>query len=154
RGMRSNFAHSGASGRFSSNSRVSPTNRLAINAHTSSDSRSNSNGPGWVPYCWKAASVTAATAVGGRPRGSLVGSVPAADALPVDSGPATPSMAPLPNSSARRDSRFSVTYDRNVGISAPPAGTAPNGNPITGPRSHGFQDRRTSSRLNQGLPTG
>ena len=57
------------------------------------------------------------------------------------SGPATPSIAPWPNSSGCLDSFFSVAYDRKVGISAPPAGSAPNGKPNAVPRSHGFQDR-------------
>ena len=63
-------------------------------------------------------------------------------------------MAPLPNSSLCLESRFSVTYDRNVGISAPPAGIAPNGKPMSGPRSHGFQVRRRSARDSHGRPTG
>jgi hypothetical protein len=45
-------------------------------------------------------------------------------------------------------------YDRNVGSSAPPAGSAPNGNPKAVPRSHGFHERRQSSRPIHGLPTG
>src|SRR5690606_41278445 len=101
---------------------------------------------------WDAPGVPGAPAVRAGPGVGLAASVPAAAALAVESGPATPSVAPLPNSSLRRDSRFSVTYDRKVGISAPPAGTAPNGNPITGPRSHGFHERRTSSRFSHGRP--
>ena len=45
------------------------------------------------------------------------------------------------NSSGFFERRFSITYDRKVGISAPPAGIAPNGNPIAVPRSHGFHER-------------
>ena len=86
-----------------------PTNSEAIRPHTRSGSRSKSSGPGWMPYCWKAASMTAATAVVGRPSVSMETSVPAADAEDADSGPATPSMAPLPNSSRCLESRFSVT---------------------------------------------
>ena len=56
-----------------------------------------------------AASRTAAVAVTGMPRVSSGTSPPAAEALFVASGPATPSMAPLPNSSGCLDSRFSVT---------------------------------------------
>ena len=47
-----------------------------------------------------------------------------------------------------------MAYERNVGISAPPAGSAPNGNPYAVPRSHGFQDRFQSCRPIQGRPTG
>ncbi len=109
RGICSSFAHTGASGRFSTSSSTEPMNMLAINAHTRSDSRSNSNGPGWMPYCWNAASITAATAVVGRPRVSIDTIVPAAEALAVASGPATPSIAPLPNSSRFLASLRSVT---------------------------------------------
>ncbi len=84
-------------------------NRLAIRPHTSADSRSNSSGPGWMPYCWNAASITAAVALVGSPRVSIGTRVPAADALLLASGPATPSIAPLPNSSGCLDSRFSAT---------------------------------------------
>ena len=84
-------------------------NRLAIRAQTRSPSRSNSSGPGWMPYCTKAASITAAVALVGSPRVSIGTSVPAAEALLLASGPATPSIAPLPNSSLCLDSRFSVT---------------------------------------------
>ncbi len=154
RGMRSSFAHTGASGRLSASSSTMPTNREAIRPHTRSGSRSKSSGPGWMPYCWKAASMTAATAVVGRPRVSIDTRVPAAEADAADSGPATPSMAPLPHSSLCLDRRFSVTYDRKVGISAPPAGIAPNGKPMNGPRSHDFQVRFTSPRPSHGRPTG
>lgn len=47
-----------------------------------------------------------------------------------------------------------MAYDRNVGISAPPAGMAPKGKPKAVPRSHGFQDRFQSSRPIHGTPTG
>ena len=39
-----------------------------------------------------------------------------------------------------------------MGISAPPVGIAPNGNPSAVPRSHGFQERRASSRENHFVP--
>ena len=71
----------------------------------------------------------AAVADVGSPSVKSGTSVPAAEALLAASGPATPSIAPLPNSSGCFDSFFSVMYDRNVGSSAPPAGSAPNGNP-------------------------
>jgi hypothetical protein len=43
-----------------------------------------------------------------------------------------------------------VVYERNVGITDPPTGSTPSGNPIAVPRSHGFHDRFQSSRL---IPT-
>jgi hypothetical protein len=62
-----------------------------------------------MPYWMNAASITAAVALVGSPRVSIGTSVPAAEALLVASGPATPSIAPLPNSSGCLDRRFSVT---------------------------------------------
>ena len=89
----------------------------------------------------------AAVAVVGSPSVSSGTSVPVADALFAASGPATPSIAPLPNSSGCLESLRSIAYDRNVGISAPPAGSVPNGKPSAVPRSHGFHDRRQSCAL-------
>jgi hypothetical protein len=75
-------------------------------------------------------------------------STPAAAALFAASGPATPSIAPSrPNSARFGDRRRSIMYERNVGISDPPAGSAPIGKPRSVPRSHGFQDRCQSSRV-------
>src|SRR6476469_2441660 len=105
----------------------------------------NSRGPGLNPYCWKPASIMAAVAEVGSPSVSNGTSVPAAEALLAASGPATPSIAPLPNSSGYFGSRFSVDEDRNVVSSAPPAASAPIGKPNIVPRSHGFQDRFQSS---------
>src|ERR1700741_2603489 len=98
--------------------------------------------------------MTAAVALVGRPSDSMGTKVPAAEALLAASGPATPSMAPLPNSSLCLEGRFSGMYERNVGSSAPPAGSAPNGKPYAVPRSHGFHDRFQSSRPIHGRPTG
>ena len=75
---------------------------------TSSGLLSNSSGPGCRPYCWKAASMIAAVAEVGRPRDSSGASTPAAAALLAASGPATASIAPLPNSSGCLERRFSV----------------------------------------------
>src|SRR6188472_1147541 len=87
----------------------------------------------------------AAVAEVGNPSESSGASVPAADALLAASGPATASIAPWPNSSGCLVSRFSIRYDRNVGISLPPAGRAPIGKPRNVPRSQGFHDRFQSS---------
>ena len=81
--------------------------------------------------------------------------VPAADALLAASGPATPSMAPCPNSSRGACGRDGAPARRTgTSGSRPPAGTAPNGNPSAVPRSHGFQDRAQSWRPMNGWPTG
>src|SRR5262245_59186405 len=107
----------------------------------------NSNGPGFRLYCSNAASRIAAVAEVGRPRVRSGTNTPATAALLAASGPATPSIAPLPNSSGLFDRRFSRKYDRKVGISVPPAGKAPKGKPRAVPRSHGFQERRHSSAV-------
>ena len=125
-------------------------NRLAISAQTSGPSRWSSSGPGWMPKETRAASMIAEVALVGRPSDSIGTMVPAALALLAASGPATPSIAPRPNSSGCLESFFSVMYDRKVGISAPPAGMTPNGKPNAVPRSHGFQDRFQSSLRRKG----
>src|SRR5215510_5353420 len=71
-------------------------------------------------------------------------STPVAAALFAASGPATPSMAHLPNSSGCLVSFFSVAYERKVGISEPPAGMVPKGNPIAVARIHAGHERRQS----------
>ncbi len=72
---------------------------LAMSPQISSGCVWKSSGPGCKPHCWNAARMIAAVAVVGSPRVSSGTSVPVADALLAASGPATPSMAPLPNSS-------------------------------------------------------
>ena len=59
-------------------------------------------------YDWKATNTTAAVADVGKPSASKGTSAPAAFALLAASGPATPSIAPLPNSSLFFESFFSV----------------------------------------------
>src|SRR3954468_7310672 len=85
----------------------------------------------------------AAVADVGMPSVKRGTSVPLKDALFAASGPATPSIAPSPHSRSGAR-RFSAANERKVGTSAPPAGSAPNGNPIPAPRSHGFHERRQS----------
>src|ERR687898_39066 len=115
--------------------------------HTNSGLFANSSGPGCNPYCWNAASMMAAVAEVGSPSDSKGARTPAAAALLAASGPATASIAPFPNSSGFLARRFSTRYDRNVGISLPPAGNAPIGNPIAVPRRHGFQERARPWRV-------
>ena len=59
-------------------------------------------------YDWNATNTTAAVADVGRPRASSGTSAPAAFALFAASGHATPSIAPLPNSSLCFERLFSV----------------------------------------------
>src|SRR5262245_48521624 len=70
---------------------------------------------------------------------------PVAAALLAASGPATPSIAPRPNSSGCLESFFSSAYERKVGISDPPAGMDPKGKPMKVARSHGGTERFQSS---------
>src|SRR5689334_466802 len=81
----------------------------------------------------------------GIPSVSSGTSVAVTVALFAASGPATPSMAPvLPNSSGFLESFFSRPYERNVGISVPPAGMVPKGKPSSVPRTHAGHERRHS----------
>ncbi len=107
-GMVSSRAHSRTSGRFSTSSITLPTYRLAISVQTSGPDSVNSCGPGCRPYDWNAVRMTAAVAEVGSPIVSSGTSTPAAAALFAASGPATPSIAPCPNSSGWRDSFFST----------------------------------------------
>ena len=106
--MVSSFTHSPISGRFSTKSMKFAIRSEAISPQTSCGLVANSSGPGCSPNCWKPASMIAAVAVVGRPSVKSGTRVPAADALFAASGPATPSMAPLPNSSGCFDIFFSV----------------------------------------------
>ena len=98
--MLSSRAHSGASGRLITSSRVLPISRLASSVQTRSGWSVIRVGPGTMPYDVSAASRIEAVAVTGRPSASSGTNIPAALALLAASGPATPSMAPWPNSSA------------------------------------------------------
>ena len=65
------------------------------------------SGPGCRPWMTKAPSNSAITTFGGMPSVISGMKAPPAAALLADSGPATPSIAPLPNRSGVFDSRFS-----------------------------------------------
>jgi hypothetical protein len=71
----------------------------AISAQTRSGDLSKSCGPGWRLKIWNAAMSTAAVAEVGSPNVSSGTRTPENEALLAASGPATPSIAPLPNSS-------------------------------------------------------
>src|SRR6185436_5252548 len=87
----------------------------------------------------------AAVAEVGIPKVNKGTRTPVAAALLAASGPATPSIAPLRNSSGCLVSFVSVAYERKVGISEPPAGMVPKGKPIAVARSHGGHERFQSS---------
>src|SRR5262245_22714095 len=73
--------------------------------------------------------------------------LPATAALLADSGPATPSMAPLPKPSGYADIRFSRAYDMNDAVTGPPPGTRPNRNPNPLPRRMGRHEARQSANV-------
>jgi len=79
-----------------------------MSPHTSEPEAVKSCGPGCRLYCSKAASRIAAVAEVGRPSASSGTSTPATAALLAASGPATPSMAPWPNSRGFFASFFST----------------------------------------------
>ena len=63
------------------------------------------------------------------------------------SGPATPSIAPLPNSSGRFASFFSAAYDRNVDDVRATGRHGADREADDVPRSHGFHERDQNSRV-------
>ena len=66
------------------------------------------SGPGCRPWMTKAPSSRAMMTLGGMPSVISGMKAPPAAALLAASGPATPSIAPLPNRSGVRDSFFSI----------------------------------------------
>ena len=67
-----------------------------------------SSGPGCKPWMMKAPSSSAITTLGGMPSVISGMKAPPAAALLAASGPATPSIAPLPKRSGVRDIFFSI----------------------------------------------
>jgi hypothetical protein len=104
-----------------------------------------SSGPGATPCTISTAIRIACTGPSGTPSASIGTKAPEAAALLADSGPATPSTAPLPNCSGWRESRFSTAYDTNDDRMCAEPGMIPIRKPITVPRPIGPTDRRTSS---------
>src|SRR4030042_2758421 len=66
--------------------------------------------------------------------------------LLADSGPATPSMAPLPNSSGCLEMFLSIMYDEYVAITGAGPGTRPTPNPTAVPLKMDLIDLFKSSR--------
>ena len=65
-------------------------------------------GPGWIPWMIIAPIISAMTGFEGMPSVSIGMNDVWAPALLADSGAATPSMAPFPNSARFRDTFFSM----------------------------------------------
>src|SRR5512135_1218350 len=70
-----------------------------------------------------------------------------APALFADSGPATPSMIPVPNFSGYREHFFSTAYDAKDETRAPPPGRMPRKNPRKVPRTIGHLESFQSCLL-------
>ncbi|SIG57181.1 Uncharacterised protein [Mycobacteroides abscessus subsp. abscessus] len=85
-----------------------PTYMLAMIVQISPDSSRKISGPGWSPYIVKTKRSSAVVADPGMPRLKRGTIAPPTPALFAASGPATPSIAPLPNSSFRFEIRFSM----------------------------------------------
>src|SRR5262245_51342669 len=88
----------------------------------------------------------------GIPSASSGTILPPALALLAASGPATPSIAPFPNSEGFFEAFRSVLYDRKVETVAPAPGRTPTKNPIRDPRIHAGHDRRHSSAVIRSPP--
>ena len=81
---------------------------LAIRPQNSSGRVVITSGPGWMPWMVSAPSISAITLDAGRPSVSIGMNLHCASALLADSGPATPSIAPLPKRDGSLASFFST----------------------------------------------
>ena len=107
----------------------------AISPQTNCGFFSNSSGPGRRPHIIRPPSMIAVVAEPGMPSVSIGTIAPVAAALLADSGPATPSIAPRPNSSGCFETFFSTAYDMKVAIVGPAPGRMPTKKPSTVPRA-------------------
>ena len=80
------------------------------------------------------------------------GDAPHEHALFAASGPANPSMAPLPNSSGCLLTPFSTAYDMKVAMVPPAPGNTPTRKPSGVPRTIGMNDCLNSFIVTQTLP--
>ncbi len=93
---------------FMMSSMMLPMYMLAMTPQTKSGFFWKSRGPGCRPNIIRAPSMIAVVPEPGMPSVSSGTMAPPVEALLADSGPATPSMAPLPNCSGCLEKRFSV----------------------------------------------
>ncbi len=142
-----------ASGRFSASRIALPTYMLAMTPQTRSAFFSNSCGPGCRPNMISAPSMIAVVPEPGMPSANIGTIAPLAAALLAASGPATPSIAPVPNSSGCFDTFFSTAYAMNDAMVAPAPGSTPIRKPITVPRSTAKRLRMKSMRVGIRLRT-
>src|SRR6476660_8146017 len=99
------------SGRFRITSIALPSHIDTIRPQNSVGLLVMTCGPGWMLWMVMAPTISAITALGGMPRVSSGMKDVWAAALLADSGPATPSMAPLPNSAEHR-AQHRAAHDR------------------------------------------
>ncbi|GAF21565.1 hypothetical protein JCM19047_1250 [Bacillus sp. JCM 19047] len=129
-----------------------PINILLMSVHTRSGLFSNNKGPGVIPIMTNAPSITAVVPDPGIPIVNIGMSDPTAAELLADSGATSPSTAPLPNSSFRFDSCFSVEYASKEEIVPPDPGKTPRKKPSGPLRKIGPSDRFHCSFVNHLLP--
>src|SRR5438309_2991997 len=139
-GIRRRLTNNPTSGRLSTSSTMLPTYMLATNPQNNCGSCVMSNGPGEMPCTMIAASITAVMGPVGMPSASMGTNAPVAAALFADSGPATPSIAPLPKRSGCLDTLRSIPYDTNDEMICAEPGMMPIKKPITLPRQIGPKD--------------
>ena len=105
------------------------------------------SGPGCRPWTTRAPSRMAVAGEKGMPSERSGTIAPAVAPLLAASGPATPSIMPVPNFSGVFDIFFSTVYEMNVDSTAAGPGTSPVRKPTTEPRAIGIVERRHSSRV-------
>ena len=110
-------------------------------------------GPGWMLWIIMPATISAITALVGMPSVSIGMNEACAPALLAASGPATPSIMPVPNFSGVLEIFFSIAYEVNEASTAPPPGNTPRNEPSAVPRTIGAIDRFISSQLGSSRPT-
>src|SRR5690606_24730084 len=153
RGVTMILANTLTRGRFRMRSITLPTNMLAINTQATIGCSSNKRGPGWTLYMMKAPTRIAVVPDPGIPRVRSGINAPPDAALLADSGPATPSIAPLPNRSGCLLHFFSRMYEKKEAIVAPAPGRTPTKKPRREPRRMAGALRFRSSRPGSTLPT-
>jgi len=119
----------------------------AMKVQNTSGLVANSIGPGSTLCILRPASMIALGAANGMPRVSSGIIEPITALLLADSGPTTPSTAPLPNSPGFFDIFFSSAYETKVEITVHGPGSRPTKKPSTEPRSIGITERPISSLL-------
>src|SRR3990170_3303552 len=139
-GTLSRLTHRPISGRFRTRSIEFPIHMLATNPQKRSGFCVITWGPGAIPWMVSAPRMSAITALAGMPSVSVGMNLHWASALFADSGPATPSMAPLPKRDGSFASFFSTMYEENEAMAGPVPGNTPKNAPIPVPLKMGPKD--------------